>query len=423
MSERPIPNAVPHLAGNEWRYLKECLDTKLGVVGRSFVDRFERETAAAVGAAHAVAAVTGTAALHVALLTAGVLPGDEVLVPTLTFIATANAVCYCGAVPVFVDVEPRRGAGPGKVEDFLAKECDVRGGVVVNARPAAPCAPCCPSISTAIRGSRRVPPTSPRGGRWRWWRTLRNRSAPATRARRRRGRTRRLPVVQRQQDRHRGRRRHAPDQRRGGRERARSLTTHARATRRSGSTARSATTTGSRTSRPRSGSPSSSSSAPSSRPSAGRPTPTRRGGGPRGRGAVRRAAVGALDVLDVLGAARPAPLRRRARGRPGGQRDGIGFRPLWYPLHRQPVFAGRQPTASRSPTTSTRAASRCRCRSGSPTPSARASSSVSRVAGGRAEAIEAQQEVAETPVQSLPVRSLPGSGQVPARRLRAAARS
>src|SRR5438552_14312652 len=91
MSERPIPNAVPHLAGNEWRYLKECLDTNWVSSVGPFVDRFERETAAAVGAAHAVAAVTGTAALHVALLTAGVLPGDEVLVPTLTFIATANA--------------------------------------------------------------------------------------------------------------------------------------------------------------------------------------------------------------------------------------------------------------------------------------------------------------------------------------------
>ena len=133
MSERPIPNAVPHLAGNEWRYLKECLDTNWVSSVGPFVDRFERETAAAVGAAHAVAAVTGTAALHVALLTAGVRPGDEVLVPTLTFIATANAVCYCGAVPVFVDVEASTwGLDPAKVDDFLAKECDVRGGVVVN---------------------------------------------------------------------------------------------------------------------------------------------------------------------------------------------------------------------------------------------------------------------------------------------------
>src|SRR5204863_349256 len=104
MTARPIPNAVPHLAGNEWRYLKECLDTNWVSSVGPFVERFERETAAGVGAAHAVAAVTGTAALHVALLTAGVRPGDEVLVPALTFIATANAVCYCGATPVFVEV-------------------------------------------------------------------------------------------------------------------------------------------------------------------------------------------------------------------------------------------------------------------------------------------------------------------------------
>src|SRR3989449_11572054 len=104
MSERPIPNAVPHLAGNEWRYLKECLDTNWVSSVGPFVDRFERETAAAVGAAHAVAAVTGTAALHVALLTAGVLPRDEGLAPTLTVIATAHAVFYRGAGTVFLGV-------------------------------------------------------------------------------------------------------------------------------------------------------------------------------------------------------------------------------------------------------------------------------------------------------------------------------
>ena len=133
MTARPIPNAVPHLAGNEWRYLKECLDTNWVSSVGPFVERFERDTAAAVGAAHAVAAVTGTAALHVALLTAGVRAGDEVLVPTLTFIATANAVCYCGATPVFVDVEASTwGMDPAKVEDFLAKECDVRDGALIN---------------------------------------------------------------------------------------------------------------------------------------------------------------------------------------------------------------------------------------------------------------------------------------------------
>ena len=103
MSERPIPNAVPHLAGNEWRYLKECLDTNWVSSAGPFVERFEREIAAYTGVRHAIATVNGTAALHVALLVAGVRAGDEVLVPSLTFIATANAIRYCGAEPVFVD--------------------------------------------------------------------------------------------------------------------------------------------------------------------------------------------------------------------------------------------------------------------------------------------------------------------------------
>ena len=130
---RPIPNAVPHLAGNEWRYLKECLDTNWVSSAGPFVERFEREVAARVGVAYAVATVNGTAALHVALLAAGVERDDEVLVPALTFIATANAVAYCGAHPVFMDSEERSwGMDAGKVADFLARECLVKDGRVVN---------------------------------------------------------------------------------------------------------------------------------------------------------------------------------------------------------------------------------------------------------------------------------------------------
>src|SRR5207245_5147915 len=94
MSERPIPNAVPHLAGNEWRYLKECLDTNWVSSIGPFVDRFEREMAAYVGARHGVAVVTGTAALHAALIAAGVGADDDVTVPSLTFMSTANAIRY-----------------------------------------------------------------------------------------------------------------------------------------------------------------------------------------------------------------------------------------------------------------------------------------------------------------------------------------
>lgn len=130
---RPIPNAVPYLGGNEWQYLKECLDTNWVSSVGPFVDRFERDVAAYVGAAHAVATVSGTAALHVGLLLAGVQPGDEVLVPTLTFVATANAVRYCAALPVFMDSEPRSWAvDPEKVAEFLARECQVSGDRVVN---------------------------------------------------------------------------------------------------------------------------------------------------------------------------------------------------------------------------------------------------------------------------------------------------
>lgn len=130
---RPIPNAVPYLGGHEWQYVKECLDSNWVSSAGPFVDRFEKEVAACVGAAHGVATVSGTAALHVALLLAGVEPGDEVLVPALTFVATANAVHYCGAVPVFMDSEPRSWTmDPQKVAEYLARECEVKGGRVVN---------------------------------------------------------------------------------------------------------------------------------------------------------------------------------------------------------------------------------------------------------------------------------------------------
>jgi perosamine synthetase len=130
---RVIPNAVPYLAGNEWRYVKECLDTNWVSSAGPFVERFETAVAGYVGVPHAVATVNGTAALHVALLLAGVGRDDEVLVPALTFIASANAVAYCGAHPVFMDVEATSwGLDADKVADFLARECVVKDGHVVN---------------------------------------------------------------------------------------------------------------------------------------------------------------------------------------------------------------------------------------------------------------------------------------------------
>jgi perosamine synthetase len=106
--------------GNEWTYVKDCIDTGWVSSVGSYVDRFERDLAEFTGAKRAVAVVNGTAALQIALKLAGVESGDEVLTPALTFVATANAVAYCGAVPHFVDSEFRTlGLDPRKLANYL----------------------------------------------------------------------------------------------------------------------------------------------------------------------------------------------------------------------------------------------------------------------------------------------------------------
>ena len=129
----PVALHEPCFVGNEWAYVKDCLDsTFVSSVGK-FVDRFEADLAAYTGAKCAVAVVNGTAALHVALRLAGVRPGDEVLLPALTFIATANAVTYCGAVPHFADSEARTlGLDPAAMRDYLNTIAEIRGGQCVN---------------------------------------------------------------------------------------------------------------------------------------------------------------------------------------------------------------------------------------------------------------------------------------------------
>jgi len=123
MSENFIPLSVPHIRGKEWEYVKECLDGEWVSSAGPFVDRFEREFATYVGSKHAVACSSGTASLHVALLLAGVKDGDIVLVPTLTFIASVNAVRYCGAAPIFFDCDENYNLDPNQVVDFLTHEC------------------------------------------------------------------------------------------------------------------------------------------------------------------------------------------------------------------------------------------------------------------------------------------------------------
>jgi len=132
MRKQSIPLSVPHITGNEWKYIKECLDTEWVSSAGKFVDRFEKDFCQYVGAKHAVACVNGTAALHIALRIAGVSPGDEVIVPTLTFIAPVNSVRYVGADPVFMDCDDYYNIDTEKTIEFIEKETRFQKGVCIN---------------------------------------------------------------------------------------------------------------------------------------------------------------------------------------------------------------------------------------------------------------------------------------------------
>jgi perosamine synthetase len=128
-----IPLSVPQLSGSEWKYVKDCFDTGWVSSVGAWVDRFERAVADYVGSPHAVATVSGTAAIHTALLVAGVQPDDEVIVPTLTFIAPANAVRYAGAWPVFAAVDARYWQiDVAALAEYLARTYRVEAGGCVN---------------------------------------------------------------------------------------------------------------------------------------------------------------------------------------------------------------------------------------------------------------------------------------------------
>ena len=130
---RPIALHEPRFGGRELDYLGECIRTGWVSSAGAFVDRFEEEIARFTGARHAVLTVNGTAALHVALLAAGVSRDDEVIIPALTFVATANAVRYCGAIPHFADSEERTlGLDPSKLAEHLAQISDVHDGRCIN---------------------------------------------------------------------------------------------------------------------------------------------------------------------------------------------------------------------------------------------------------------------------------------------------
>ncbi len=131
VATRKIPIACPQFRGNESKYVQECLETTwISSIGR-FIPQFEHEFARFCDSNHAISANSGTSALHLALLGMGVQPDDEILIPTLTFVATANAVKYCGARPILIDVEPRTmNIDPQRIEEKITPR--TRGIIVVH---------------------------------------------------------------------------------------------------------------------------------------------------------------------------------------------------------------------------------------------------------------------------------------------------
>ncbi len=130
-----VPLAVPVFRGNEKKYLNECIDTTFVSSVGKFVDRFEEDMAKYTGCKRAVVCVSGTNALHMSLMLAGVERDDEVLTQALTFVATCNALSYIGAYPVFIDVDKdTMGLSPVAVREWLAKNSEQKNGQCYNKR-------------------------------------------------------------------------------------------------------------------------------------------------------------------------------------------------------------------------------------------------------------------------------------------------
>ncbi len=132
MNQSPIYLSYPSLRGNEQAYVLDCLKSEWISTGGSYVSRFEAALARHVQTQSAVACVNGTAALHISLLLAGVQPGEEVIVPTLTFIAPINTVRYVNAEPVFMDCDDYLNLDVAKLESFLMNDCTPAGQGVIN---------------------------------------------------------------------------------------------------------------------------------------------------------------------------------------------------------------------------------------------------------------------------------------------------
>ncbi len=128
-----IPLHEPKFIGNEKKYLNECIDSAFVSSVGKFVDEFEEKIANYTGAKYAIATSNGTSALHISLLLANVEQSDEVITQPLTFVATCNAISYCGANPVFVDVDKETmGLSPSALKTFLENNTSIIGQQCIN---------------------------------------------------------------------------------------------------------------------------------------------------------------------------------------------------------------------------------------------------------------------------------------------------
>ncbi|MBC8184203.1 LegC family aminotransferase [candidate division KSB1 bacterium] len=127
-----IPLSIPSIRGNEWKYVKECLDTEwVSSVGK-YVNQFEEDICNYTGGKYAIACMNGTAGLQIAMTLVGIEPGDEVIVPTVTFVAPINTIRYLAANPVFMDCDKYYNIDAEKTIQFISQETVFRDGFTYN---------------------------------------------------------------------------------------------------------------------------------------------------------------------------------------------------------------------------------------------------------------------------------------------------
>lgn len=127
-----IPLSVPHLSGNEWKYVKDCLDTNWVSSTGKYVDLFEKKIEKYTKAKYAIACINGTSALHISLILSGISRNDEVIVPTVSFIAPINAINYCSAKPIFMDIDDNYTLDIKKTIEFLNLKTIFKNGITIN---------------------------------------------------------------------------------------------------------------------------------------------------------------------------------------------------------------------------------------------------------------------------------------------------